>query len=1765
MFFNEELQEHLETSSTIRLNSSVIAEWNMNIAENILISGNYRYRPNDEESPQYNFISQSFDQNDTANNFFTGATDADVVIDGGVEDDGTPVAFTPKKEKEKLLYSLEECFGRFRPRSGINKLRYFDNKFSHFSNSDLALRPRYYIADKDDKFKYWTSYRTENGLERGVSKISDTQNFIHDAAPFVVYKAPVPANRIVVKMQTHVGEIDLGPFIQNGRTIQDPFFGDSNKAVPLDWRIQYLQEDNSWVDALVFDENSLRTDGSPIIGPDGYVELFYGLVVPEIFKENFKFVKEYTNSSFLPNPLNLPSGEAYIVRENEDEAGTIYVVVNNGAMDDGIYETFAASYGWTLEQEAVSSSTNFVKELVDPPSFVRTSDSKRVFREFSYIKGIRIVVDSMNVNDASFDLIEMSPRLTVDLSDRVVDFSVTRSASDLGVSGLPIGQLLAAVGSVTIFDYDQAFFQQNNKSIVSDYTSQNIQFKFYEIVRSVNGKDFHIPIKTMYSEGFPQISSVDRKVVMQLRDLFFYFESITAPQIFVTNVSLSYAIALLLDYIGFSNYVFRRNEEEAEEIIPFFFIAPDQSLAEVLNQLAVSTQSAMFFDEFNNFIVMSKGYIMPTSEERATDVVLRGTRDFNKVGTFKNQKTKDELSNILEISFIQNEIFNDGAINYTSRSIQRSYGTIKEASLLDKSKTWIYKPVLLWEVTGEENTRSVNEEIQTQSEYALTAIPLNSDLTDEVPRVQNHRVINNTMDFGDGVYWTARFEGYLFANGEIIRYDAIQFSVPGLSNVSPDDFNIEGDNVWISSISEYQKYFAKIPFNGKMYPTGLVRIYSEPHYEVVGGQTRMKNGPVAKHGRSQFGTGIQNSEGKNVPVYHTSGLSPYWSDLDNRRGIYMDFKYFFNQRINRVRYENVALEENFYPSSIDFELSDSDVERGLPYAKLLVEDATLAKIGDYVFREFDGTEVDEEENLIGPPTTNLITDNARIVEIDQENNVIVIDRPVTELSDESLEIVDRSLGVIGIGTKVLEYVEDTFATVTRVRSSKVLELASGTDMTLFKVGMDVKNKTVGSGNRNIIPANAKISAIDKSRRRITLNKKLSRITSTRSFQVSAGKIIFGAVLELDEDEEFTNIATGLYVKNTSVSEEDPKNVVPENTQIIAVDEANSKITLNKNLENPDSEGSFSIRTGKISLGDVVLSELRPDTEPGPAGIDLTVYPNSSVTGVIKNILSNEYREELRSSTLYPPTVQSSALVFKGNTTNTIDRPREYVSYIIKPLESRFRHFGTRMRIVGRVENNETRGQTPEGGSTYYVVENSETGQAPVLAGGSGGIGIMVNPTNNNGYYFEIAALTENNLTEYSQDDEFNEDTVSNVIFYKVERSVESDGDASKAIPVKLFSGTAEINVDEGTFVGQSRLSSEEATTVYDLAVEYEDQEGARVFYLYINNVLVGIARDESPLPVVNNMAVFVRGDAKCMFENVYALTENYSQNTLFSLDTPVNSVFGNVDLNAQSSLQRYAVSGLVQSTYLSGISSIEPPKYNIYFEEFGTIMREAAYFNVRYDKAYPALSAQLSPTFNRVKGFTSSGFVASAYGAEFLIFNNTDSVLNLDSSSGNYLRIQGVTFTQQASNELTVDDYFQKRSNFADPEYVAEGVVESPVDAKKYYTDIKLSRLSQGTKQFVLDAPYIQSQDSANKMMKWIVEKVMKPRISAGIRIFGLPNVQLGDIVSIDYNASKNYDSGEGFNEIADIEKRFVVYHIEYARSMAGLENTIYVTEIPDV
>jgi hypothetical protein len=1450
MFSSDQLKTHFETSPTIKSRSLVLAEWNMNLSDNILKLGNYRYRKNSQlqSDQKYSTLPSTYDALD-AGYFYTDATDSDITINNGYgyneEGDQIPALFTSKKDNLKLIYSLEDCIKPFRPRSGINKASYFNNRYLPHVDENLATRPRYYMPSRDDNFKYWTSYRTEAGVERGISTNNVNSVYsIDDTAPFVIYKDPVPTNRIIVKMQTHVGSTTIGNFVNGTSTISDPFFGNSKKSTPQRWKIQYLQN-NQWVDAISFNEYSTRSNGLPVIDNDGNVEVAYGLITPPQFENSFVLVSTLAAEHLLPEK-NI-NGYAYLIIEEENERGMLYVW-NSGTQS---YLTFTPEYKWFLSSSEINIDTPLVNDLTSPAYFDSAVDNTAQYREFCYISGIRIAVESMNKSEATFDLIEMSPRLLVDLSSKTINFTINKSLSDLGVTSLPVGQLLVSTGNLELFDDDQAFNQNNSNSIIKDYLNRNIKFSFYESILDVDLlNNYTVPLKTLYSEGFPQANVTGKTVLISLRDLFFLFESTLAPEILITEASLSYAVSLLLDSIGFSNYSFYRVEEEKDQIIPYFFISANKNVAEILNELAVSTQSAMYFDEYNNFIVMSKNYLLPTESQRETSIELVGSKTHEQIGIIENSKIiSNKLPNIISLSSQDKKIYNDGKINYTERYIQRAFSSIQQAYNIDTSsnaKQWVYKPSLLWEVSGDQSTKTVNEKASTQSNYVLSAMPLNSDLSNSLPFVTNNIITNNIIDVGENIYWLTRYQGYFYSYGEILKYDAVEFDITGTGKV------------WISSNQEYQKYFGSLPFNGKIYATGLIRIYATPYYENIGSELRIKNGPVFEHGRGQFGTPI---------TTHPSGLSNHWSNNNNVRGCFMSSEYLFN--INET----------------------------------------------------------------------------------------------TELPS-----IFNSNQAAGVNN----------------------ELAKGS-------------------TRNSIIKN--------------------------------------------------------FLSTTSLSETEINNL------------------------------------------------------------------QSTQTG----------------------TVQASAFVMNGPSFKTTETPLNFLSYVYKPLDSSYKHFGTRMRIIGKLQNNET--QTALGSMSYYQIPGAGSPEQSInIAGGSGGIAVGVDEKTNNGYYFEIIALTGENVDSYN-----NQATaLNNVIFYKIQKDASDTNPLSPkpAVPIKLYGGIAKIIVDDGTFVGQQRVIGEDSSTVYDLAVEYRDIDKIRKFYLYINNQLIAVVDDENPIPMFNNTALFVRGSSKCIFENVYALEENYSQNTVFTVGEPLSDVFGSSQISVNNAFSKYAISGLIQSTYLTGVSSEIPPKYNIYYDEFGSIMRECAYFDIKYDKAYPALYAQLAPTFNKLKGYTVSGFMAGAYGAEFLIFNNTDTALSFDESSGNYLRIQGITFTQDTTHQYSVDSHFNKRSNLSDPELSGTSVITSPVIEASKFNNIKLSRINYGISEFSIQGDYIQTQDQAEELMSWIIDKVMVPKKSIGLEIFSNPTIQLGDIVTIDYKDSNGVDM------VSSKNTRFVVYNINYDKSVDGPKMSVYLSEV---
>jgi len=162
MFSDLALKEHLYKNNTIKTEGFVTAEWNLNDYETIDRYGNYRYRKNEQSSP-YSLLTTVYDSFDLED-FYTEATKSFSQSETYINNAGQLQTFYTAEKARDLYFDLRQCFDQFRPRSGINKVLFLESG-KYIDNIRSARRPRYYMASRDDSFKYWCSYRKEGGVE----------------------------------------------------------------------------------------------------------------------------------------------------------------------------------------------------------------------------------------------------------------------------------------------------------------------------------------------------------------------------------------------------------------------------------------------------------------------------------------------------------------------------------------------------------------------------------------------------------------------------------------------------------------------------------------------------------------------------------------------------------------------------------------------------------------------------------------------------------------------------------------------------------------------------------------------------------------------------------------------------------------------------------------------------------------------------------------------------------------------------------------------------------------------------------------------------------------------------------------------------------------------------------------------------------------------------------------------------------------------------------------------------------------------------------------------------------------------------------------------------------------------------------------------------------------------------------------------------------------------------------------------------------------
>lgn len=528
-----------------------------------------------------------------------------------------------------------------------------------------------------------------------------------------------------------------------------------------------------------------------------------------------------------------------------------YQTTNSTTMNDGILR---------LSRKYVSGSWQWVVAAGVEEEGTITSLLKSSTTGYQSIRAIRFSVQELAdvttnnpKEDGTLDLIEISPRMVVDLTTYTESFS---SNSNLGDStlGLPVGSLVAGTGDINFFNQDNLISNKNYLSILENMLKPNVKFTFLHSITS--GETIkYVPINILYAESWDESS--DWSVKVSLEDMMGFLRDKPAPDILLgalDGIKVSAIIKILLDNAGFTRYSFNKTADTEEYLeedtrIDFFYCKKEMSTAEALNELAKTAQLSIYFDQF--------GYLTARTKE----AVMQKTSSWNYtlVGDAGEAQVSDpEYAYINNIYSSNIESFEDsvippittGEVAYSTLGIPKASMSLINASLTDNPFTSIstntdklidsgYSEITLTRDIGyvPQQVWSPNGSNQNSKDSILSAGVVIKDIGSSRPKTILLNDTFNAKNRNDAirlayesmsdaekessqiviaqndliVSFNSRYSGYVFIESELIKFNGVVYYITKPGYVSErkiyfSDVELKSDEADAPSGSSFSPY-----------------------------------------------------------------------------------------------------------------------------------------------------------------------------------------------------------------------------------------------------------------------------------------------------------------------------------------------------------------------------------------------------------------------------------------------------------------------------------------------------------------------------------------------------------------------------------------------------------------------------------------------------------------------------------------------------------------------------------------------------------------------------------------------------------------------------------------------------------------------------------------------------------------------------------------------------------------------------------------------
>jgi len=528
--------------------------------------------------------------------------------------------------------------------------------------------------------------------------------------------------------------------------------------------------------------------------------------------------------------------------------------------------------------------------VIDQPDEKSVIDFSKTESHTKKIYGLRFIARKMSKTYIPLEMIELSPRLVADLTSSTTSFEVSSSVSG-SAYGLPIGSVISSNGSITLSNENGYFSKKNTNSIIANVLKPNVEMRLYQKL-VVDGKTYRFPLKTLYTDLWNEEDGFT--VSTQLEDYFKFFKEQKAPDIMIANkngIPTSAAMLIFMDNIGFNNFRFEKVDssqyiDDEDIVLDFFYSKKEQTVMEVIESLAISTQTAIYMDVDNDLVAMTKEKMI--SGQYVKDFCMTGDKNSHTKSSFYDGTETTTIKYISNIESFQESLeppITDITVQYNGLGFQKQsvalVGTgqqqIKENQDFLESPTFgasttnenlRYSLDILWQPGNDKNSSdsylaaaALIEEVPDTGPYKLllNSKALSSKYTDYNKENVIKKLANSTNDslrkamciYLDKQYintFKNSFSGYVLIDAELIKYYGIVY-------VINDPINKSLYREVLFSIDQYQAARAKLGQGGSIQPEALVLDLDFTYYESTNNSAQ-KDFNIVGDGRGQNRTKI---------------------------------------------------------------------------------------------------------------------------------------------------------------------------------------------------------------------------------------------------------------------------------------------------------------------------------------------------------------------------------------------------------------------------------------------------------------------------------------------------------------------------------------------------------------------------------------------------------------------------------------------------------------------------------------------------------------------------------------------------------------------------------------------------------------------------------------------------------------------------------------------------------------------------------------------